>query len=496
MSFIELPNAAHEIDGATYIKYNGTEAHVTIPAGIAAVGDSAFAGCSFLKSVTIPEGVTEIGPSAFEGCRRLQSIHLPPSVASIRFAAFEGCGSLESIAIPDGVTVIEKWCFKDCAALTSITLPHTVTVLSPSAFRDCAALREITIPEGVTAVGESCFRGCIALTDLTLPDSLKSIGRQAFRDCVALERVELHERTAMGEEVFRGCGNVEIIKRTDNRKKAPAPKPKLPRRKALLDDWLIIDGVLCSYSGTDAHVEIPHGVTSVSGFAFRNPNPITAVTVPDTVTEIEDGCFRGWENLTEAIVTEGSYAEGYFAELGIPCRYADTVPTEDIPTDPADDIEELRLDLAETERLRREAEEAEQRRAAEEAERLQREQEEAERIRREAEEAQARREAEEAERLRKEAERLRNDPKEAERLRREAEQREFKAEQARQKRRELAAQRKQYDKLYDEIARQDYIIATNSGLFGQSARTRKDAEKRRTLLQAQLKREFPNGRPK
>ena len=81
-------------------------------------------------------------------------------------------------------------------------------------------------------------------------------------------------------------------------------------------------------------------------------------------------------------------------------------------------------------------------------------------------------------------------------MRREAEQREYEAEQEKQKRRELAAQRKQYDKLYDEIARQDYIIATNSGLFGQSARNRKDAEKRRAALQSHLKREFPNGRPK
>ena len=33
-------------------------------------------------------------------------------------------------------------------------------------------------------------------------------------------------------------------------------------------------------------------------------------------------------------------------------------------------------------------------------------------------------------------------------------------------------------------------------LFGQSARNRKDAEKRRAALQSHLKREFPNGRPK
>ena len=44
MSVIESPAAAHEIIGSTYLKYHGTHAHVTVPEGITAIGDSAFAG--------------------------------------------------------------------------------------------------------------------------------------------------------------------------------------------------------------------------------------------------------------------------------------------------------------------------------------------------------------------------------------------------------------------------------------------------------------------
>jgi hypothetical protein len=168
------------------------------------------------------------------------------------------------------------------------------------------------------------------------------------------------------------------------------------------------------------------------------------------------------------------YYKKYDERYGVYFEYHDM---ENLPDD-------LRAILEEQKRIE------EERRVAEE-----------ERLRREAEEEaeRLRLEAEEAERLRKEAEEAAKhlaDPIEAERLRREAEQQEYEAEQARQKRRELTVLRKQYDKLYDEIARQDYIIATNSGLFGQSARNRKDAEKRRAVLQKQLTAEFPKGRPK
>ena len=298
-----------------------------------------------------------------------------------------------------------------------------------------------------------------------------------------MEHVSIHERTVLSEDAFSRCPLLHLEKRSDAPKLKAPPKQTPPRRKAIVDDWLIIDGVLCSYSGTDAHVEIPHGVTSISGFAFRDRSTITSITVPETVTELDDHCFTGCDNLTEAIVTEGSAAHDYFTKLGIPCRFTDSAPAVPAPAEQEDHgIDDLRLDIADTQRLRKEAEEAEQqqREAEAEAERLRLEAEEAERLRKEAEEA-AKRPA---------------DPMEAERMRREAEQQQFEAEQARQKRKEAAARRKQYDKLYDEIARQDYIIATNSGLFGQSARNRKDAEKRRAALQAQLKREFPNGRPK
>jgi hypothetical protein len=83
-----------------------------------------------------------------------------------------------------------------------------------------------------------------------------------------------------------------------------------------------------------------------------------------------------------------------------------------------------------------------------------------------------------------------------ERRRREAEEgrrREAEAEQKRQA--ELAVKRAHYDELQKNISEQEQIISENRGWFGAQAKARKTAKEQLASLQAQLNREFPNGRP-
>ncbi len=52
----------------------GKSGSYAIPAGVTAIGESAFAECSALTSVTVPAGVTAIGDNAFYNCEMLTSI--------------------------------------------------------------------------------------------------------------------------------------------------------------------------------------------------------------------------------------------------------------------------------------------------------------------------------------------------------------------------------------------------------------------------------------
>ena len=84
-------------DGTVSVTYKGNsydddadeyKGDVVIPSSVAnlsvtSIGDSAFRGCSKLKSVTIPNSVTSIGDSAFRGCSELKSVTIPNSVTTV-----------------------------------------------------------------------------------------------------------------------------------------------------------------------------------------------------------------------------------------------------------------------------------------------------------------------------------------------------------------------------------------------------------------------------
>ena len=162
---------------------------LVIPEGVTSIGNSAFSGCSSLKSVTIPNSVTTIGNSAFSGCSSLKSVTIPNSVTSIGDSAFFFCSGLTSINIPNSVTSIGAHAFNSCSGLTSITIPNSVTSIGVAAFLGCSGLTSITIPNSVTSIEWDAFRDCTGLTSVSIGSSVTTIGSRAFADCDSLKDV-------------------------------------------------------------------------------------------------------------------------------------------------------------------------------------------------------------------------------------------------------------------------------------------------------------------
>lgn len=104
-------------------------------------------------------------------------------VTSIGDSAFRGCTEFTSITVPDSVTSIGVYAFSGCAGLTSITIPDSVTSLGELAFSNCTGLTSVTIGNGVTSISNQAFSGCSGLTSITIPDSVTSIGTDAFYKC-------------------------------------------------------------------------------------------------------------------------------------------------------------------------------------------------------------------------------------------------------------------------------------------------------------------------
>lgn len=135
-----------------------------IPEGTSTIGDSAFSGCTGLKSIVIPPGVTRIGEHAFRGCTGLKRVAIPGSVTGISGWSFEGCTSLKEVVIENGVEYIDSGAFKNCTSLEHIVIPSSVKQISAvrfagGAFEGCTSLVSVDLPEGVS-IDEGAFKDC------------------------------------------------------------------------------------------------------------------------------------------------------------------------------------------------------------------------------------------------------------------------------------------------------------------------------------------------
>ena len=109
-----------------------------------------------ITGVVIPDTVTRIEESAFSGCSMLKSVHIPDSVTSIGRCAFWGCHKLENVTLPCGLTRIEEATFVWCSNLHYIRIPDGVTYIGEGAF-DMNNLKETVIPASVTYIGNAAF---------------------------------------------------------------------------------------------------------------------------------------------------------------------------------------------------------------------------------------------------------------------------------------------------------------------------------------------------
>jgi len=58
-----------------------------------------------------------------------------------------------------------------------------------------------------------------------------------------------------------------------------------------MQNFDIQDGILKKYKGDAENVVIPDNVTSIGAFAFIRNKTLSSVTIPNSVTSMEVGCF-------------------------------------------------------------------------------------------------------------------------------------------------------------------------------------------------------------
>ena len=245
------------------------------------------------KDVVIPNtinnvAVTEIGNNAFKN-KGLTSVTIPASVTTIGNSAFSS-NQLISLTFenttehPSYLTIIGQAAFYN-NQLTNVTIPASVTTIENSAFSS-NQLISLTFenttehPSHLITIREKSFYNN-QLTNVTIPASVTSIEYYAFNN----------NQFTNVDDITIEYNDLNIETRFDSDwQKIGFPLPKfgcytvgLREREKILD-----------YDSTcSKDVVIPNTinnvtVTEIGNNAFKNKG-LTSVTIPYTVTTIEDG---------------------------------------------------------------------------------------------------------------------------------------------------------------------------------------------------------------
>jgi len=93
--------ASNEDGTLTITGYRGSQGPVTIPSKISGLAVTGIENAAFryssLTSVTIPDGVASIGQEAFAFCTRLTGVEIPSSITNIANLAFAHCTRLAEV---------------------------------------------------------------------------------------------------------------------------------------------------------------------------------------------------------------------------------------------------------------------------------------------------------------------------------------------------------------------------------------------------------------
>ena len=334
------------------LPYNNLPASLVIPSEVTGnygakyqvseIADYAFQGCDKLESLVIPNTVKKIGMYAFTSCSKLVDISFPESLEDVLGGALYECAwynnqpdglvyvgnllyrykgtaptgtivvrdgtkavldftfsnqpNIQSVVLPESVTSVHMQAFGDCPNLESVTLPTWLSVIGDYTFQNCSKLQNINLPLGLDQIGKEAFAGCSSLTILDWPLQLKNIGARAFYNCNQLDGIENISPNIekIGADAF--CNT--------------AWESKQP------SGYLYIHNIFYAYTGevTDSmHIEIKKGTTYISGGAvsrcvtkineYSTKNVVSKITIPNSVTEIEDETFRSCHNLDTIICT-------------------------------------------------------------------------------------------------------------------------------------------------------------------------------------------------
>lgn len=228
----------------------------------------------------------------------------------------------DSVVIPSSVTyngitysvtAIGSSAFQSCGELTGISLPNSVTSIGRNAFQSCGGLTNISLPNSVTSIGRNAFSYCIGLTNISIPNSVTSIENDVFPDCVITKEnnvmyvdtwaigVEDKEQTAYTIRqgtIGLAYGAFENCLNMQT--------ISIPSSVTSINDHAF-------YGCCDLYnVDIPSSVTSIGSCAFYGCSSILSITISSEVNNLGSYAFGGCSNLFTVTINSSSIVSKHY----------------------------------------------------------------------------------------------------------------------------------------------------------------------------------------
>ena len=330
---IKIPDSVETIGNGAFHHCQNLE-RITLPSALQTLSNGTFYGCAALSEVTFPASLKTIEKSAFGYCRNLSEVKLPASLTTIQSYVFNGCSALKTVFY-DGS--LAQWnhitankdadndADKDVLGYSCPSLvtgdytaqfisvkddpfayppPKTVTITKYTGTESTVILPSTISSWPVTKIGEDALKDNTTITSVTIPASVTEIGSNAFAGCTNLTSVN-----------YAGdWSNLTI--QSGNPAVQDAANEQLFDFKFTPDNTaVIVTNYKCK--GTAADVTIPScykgkPVTAIGHAAFFN-SAVTSVTIPDSVTSIDDNAFGFCSQLTNISIPNSVTYIGFSA---------------------------------------------------------------------------------------------------------------------------------------------------------------------------------------
>lgn len=358
ISSIDIPSEVECIEhtfavmalGKTCFKDCANLKTVTIPASVAHVDGSCFAGCTALKQIEVNENnplldtrdncnaVIETATNTLlAGCKN--SV-IPASVTALGDSCFYGCTGLRSISIPKSVTKMGTFCFAACTNLEQMVVEadnpaldsrrQCNAIIETATHKMLAGCKNTKIPTTITSIEAGCFAGCTGLTDVTVPKGVTFMGGQCFMDCSGLTAVTMLPTLPpiVGEGIFDGATQLSTIyvgsetAQYNYRQAEPWKNYDIVnlgyQSLSPLTYTLDLAAQTATVTGFDhstsmlaipASIRVNHvdyAVTGLGNKCFAGSEDLTTVSIPHSLVHLGDSCFTGCYNLADITVDAGN----------------------------------------------------------------------------------------------------------------------------------------------------------------------------------------------